>query len=82
MFYNVEIHFRIQQKIRTNILTEGGNMIRGGFGEPYCSEECREEGGRYIAAVMLKNQNRCLRNLPVSCTGIYVWVIKLCNSAL
>jgi hypothetical protein len=31
-------------------------MIRGGFGEPYCSEKCYEEGGKYIAAVMLKNQ--------------------------
>lgn len=31
-------------------------IIRGGFGEPYCSEECREKGGEYIAAVMLKKQ--------------------------
>lgn len=32
-------------------------MKRGGFGEPYCSEKCLEEGGRYAAAVMLKNQS-------------------------
>jgi len=31
-------------------------MKRGGFGEPYCSESCYEKGGKYAAAVMLKNQ--------------------------
>jgi hypothetical protein len=32
-------------------------IIRGGFGEPYCSQECHDKGGKYAAAVMLKNQN-------------------------
>jgi hypothetical protein len=32
------------------------SVIRGGFGEPYCSEECYKQGGRYAAAVMLRNQ--------------------------
>lgn len=31
--------------------------IRGGIGEPYCSQACYDEGGRYSAAVMLKNQD-------------------------
>jgi len=31
-------------------------MKRGGFGEPYCCEACYEQGGKYAAAVMLKNQ--------------------------
>jgi hypothetical protein len=32
-------------------------VVRGGFGEPYCSQECHDNGGRYIAVVMLKNQS-------------------------
>ena len=32
-------------------------MIRGGFGEPYCSQACYDNGGRYVSAVMLKNQS-------------------------
>lgn len=32
-------------------------MIRGSLGEPYCCNECYEKGGRYISAVMLKNQS-------------------------
>ena len=31
-------------------------IIRGGFGEPYCSQVCHDKGGKYAAAVMLKNQ--------------------------
>jgi hypothetical protein len=31
-------------------------VIRGGCGEPYCSQECYENSGKYAAAVMLKNQ--------------------------
>lgn len=30
--------------------------IKGGFGEPYCSQICYDKGGKYAAAVMLKNQ--------------------------
>ena len=30
--------------------------VHGGFGEPYCSQECYDKGGKYISAVMLKNQ--------------------------
>jgi len=30
--------------------------IQGGFGEPYCSQTCYDNGGKYVAAVMLKNQ--------------------------
>lgn len=30
--------------------------IHGGFGEPYCSQACHDNGGKYAAAVMLKNQ--------------------------
>jgi len=32
-------------------------MPKGGMGEPYCSAECREQGGRYASAVMMKNQS-------------------------
>ncbi len=31
-------------------------IIQGGFGERYCSQECHDNGGKYIATVMLKNQ--------------------------
>jgi hypothetical protein len=31
-------------------------IVRGGLGEPYCSQECHSRAGDYIAAVMLKNQ--------------------------
>lgn len=31
-------------------------MVKGGFGEPYCSNDCYEQGGKYISAVMLNNQ--------------------------
>ncbi len=31
-------------------------IIKGGFGEPYCSQACYDNGGKYAAAVMLKNQ--------------------------
>lgn len=32
-------------------------MRYGGFGEPYCSENCYNQGGKYSAAVMLKEQS-------------------------
>jgi hypothetical protein len=31
-------------------------LKRGGLGEPYCSDQCYEKGGKYASAVMLKNQ--------------------------
>lgn len=31
--------------------------VRGGFGEPYCSQQCHDNGGKYAAAVMTKNQS-------------------------
>ena len=47
--------------------------IRGGFGEPYCSQECHDKGGKYIAAVMLKNQTGvcgvCQRPVQASMYG-------------
>lgn len=33
------------------------SYIRGGAGEPYCSEKCFEEGGRHLSIVMMKSQN-------------------------
>ncbi len=45
----------------------------GGFGEPYCSQTCLDEGGRYAAAVMLKNQSGvcgvCQRPVQASMYG-------------
>lgn len=35
---------------------EEKKIVRGGFGEPYCSDKCYNEGGRYASSVMLKNQ--------------------------
>ena len=32
-------------------------MKRGELNEPYCSDQCYEQGGKYAAAVMLKNQS-------------------------
>jgi hypothetical protein len=34
----------------------GTTIKRGGLGEPYCSDRCYTEGGRYASAVMLKHQ--------------------------
>ncbi len=31
-------------------------IIHGGLGEPYCSQECFDKGGKYASAVMLKKQ--------------------------
>lgn len=31
-------------------------LSRGGFGEPYCSEECKQKGGKHAADIMLQNQ--------------------------
>ena len=48
-------------------------VIRGGFGEPYCSQACHDAGGSYISAVMLKNQagvcGVCQRPVQVSMYG-------------
>lgn len=48
-------------------------VIRGGFGEPYCSQECHDQGGKYAAAVMLKNQSGvcgiCQRPVQASMYG-------------
>ena len=30
--------------------------LRGGLGEPYCSQECYGQGGKYAGSAMLKNQ--------------------------
>ena len=47
--------------------------VRGGFDEPYCSQACHDEGGRYAAAVMLKNQTGvcgfCQRPVQASMYG-------------
>jgi hypothetical protein len=47
--------------------------LRGGFGEPYCSQDCYERGGQYAAAVMLKNQagqcGICQRSVAASMYG-------------
>ncbi len=32
-------------------------MKYGGFGEPYCSDQCYKQGGKYSASVMMKNQS-------------------------
>ena len=48
-------------------------IIRGGFGEPYCSQECHDKGGKYAAAVMLKNQTGvcgfCQKSVQASMHG-------------
>ena len=47
--------------------------IRGGLEEPYCSQACRDQGGRYAAAVMMKNQTGvcgfCQRPVQASMYG-------------
>jgi hypothetical protein len=49
------------------------DMVRGGFGEPYCSQECHDQGGKYAAAVMLKSQSGvcgiCQRPVQASMYG-------------
>ncbi len=46
---------------------------RGGLGEPYCSDQCYEQGGKYAAAVRLKNQTGvcgfCQRPVQASMYG-------------
>lgn len=32
-------------------------MRKGGLGEPYCSDRCYDDGGKYASAVMMKNQS-------------------------
>ena len=53
--------------------TEARLKVRGGFGEPYCSQECRDRGGAYISALMLKNQTGicgvCQRPVQASLHG-------------
>jgi hypothetical protein len=48
-------------------------MKRGGLGEPYCSDRCYQEGGKYGAAVRLKNQTGvcgfCQRPVQASMYG-------------
>lgn len=49
--------------------------VRGGFGEPYCSQVCYEKGGQYISSVMLKKQTGvcgvCQRQVQVSMYDAY-----------
>jgi hypothetical protein len=49
------------------------SILRGGFGEPYCSQACYEAGGRYVASVMLQNQSGvcgvCQRPVQASMYG-------------
>ena len=70
-------------------------VVHGGFGEPYCSQECYEKGGKYISAVMLKNQTGvcgvCQRPVQASmygaanCVvvpyeGVNLFICKSCTS--
>ena len=46
---------KVQDKTAKNI-SKSSISVRGGFGEPYCSQECYDNGGKYISAIMLKKQ--------------------------
>lgn len=49
------------QALQFRKLSEAGTapvkVYRGGAGEPYCSQECYDKGGKYAASVMLKEQS-------------------------
>lgn len=49
------------------------NITHGGFGEPYCSQECYDRGGKYAFAVMARNQTGicgfCQRPVQASMYG-------------
>ncbi len=70
-------------------------MKRGGLGEPYCSVDCHGKGGKYAAAVMLKNQSGvcgfCQKPVqasmfgPADCAvvpyeGINLFICSVCTS--
>jgi hypothetical protein len=47
--------------------------LRGGLGEPYCSQACYDSGGRYAASVLMQNQSGvcgfCRRTVQASMYG-------------
>jgi hypothetical protein len=51
-------------------------MERGGLGEPYCSKECWEQGGRYAFSVQVKNESDpcgfCQKQVQMSAFGVGV----------
>jgi hypothetical protein len=48
-------------------------VVRGGLGEPCCSQACYNKAGNYISAVMMKNQSGvcgiCQRPVQASLAG-------------
>jgi hypothetical protein len=65
-----ERQFKKKDKSREKL----SHIKRGGFGEPYCSDECYDKGGKYAAAVMLKKQSGvcgfCKRPVQASMYGV------------
>jgi hypothetical protein len=59
---NAQNDFIIQKNAEINIKSESKknalkDTIKGGFGEPYCCEQCYKLGGRLIYTVMLNKQS-------------------------
>jgi len=47
---------KVVEYLEQHISVENAEVVRGGFGEPYCSVKCLSQAGKYSSAVLLKEQ--------------------------
>jgi len=64
---------KVVEYLEHHISVENAEVVRGGFGEPYCSAKCLSQAGKYSSSVLLKNQSGvcgiCQRPVQASMYG-------------